>query len=200
MRAILKLKCGYNQNMKSIVEGGGTGDYVPTYNKNRQFQDLLSHKNDFLKNQEKKEGLKIIYSELEDFLDDQMPDFDEFMEVIGRLYINGFEIHDENMETYGWGIFLGPSIMDHSCQPTAEVSFTGNMLTVTSIKDVEDLSEVFISYCDSTHPTQIRQEKLYSDYFFMCACCKCSHSAHHGKSHSGQNNKNSPKKKNHKKK
>ena len=24
--------------------------------------------------------------------------------------------------------------MDHSCQPTAEVSFDGNMLTVTSIK------------------------------------------------------------------
>ena len=33
-----------------------------------------------------------------------------------RLYINGFEICDDNMSTYGWGVFLGPSLLDHSCR------------------------------------------------------------------------------------
>jgi hypothetical protein len=39
-----------------------------------------------------------------------MPDFATFLEVLGRLYINGFEICTERMETYGWGVYLGPRL------------------------------------------------------------------------------------------
>ncbi len=45
---------------------------------------------------------------MEDFLEDDMPDFATFLEVLGRLYINGFEICNDRMETYGWGVYLGP--------------------------------------------------------------------------------------------
>jgi hypothetical protein len=45
---------------------------------------------------------------VEVFLEDDMPDFATFLEVLGRLYINGFEICTERMETYGWGVYLGP--------------------------------------------------------------------------------------------
>ena len=37
-----------------------------------------------------------------------MPSFDTFFEILGRLYINGFEIYDSEMDTYGWGVYLGP--------------------------------------------------------------------------------------------
>ena len=35
---------------------------------------------------------KIVYDEVEEFLLEKMPSMDQFMEVLGRLYINGFEI------------------------------------------------------------------------------------------------------------
>ena len=53
--------------------------------------------------------LKELYYETEEFLLDKMPSFDTFIEILGRLYVNGFEIYSlETMETYGWGVFLGP--------------------------------------------------------------------------------------------
>ena len=72
---------------------------------------------------------QIVYEETEEFLGPAMPSFDIFVEVLGRyfqdiykaknagrLYINGFEICDDKMSTYGWGVFLGPSVLDHSCR------------------------------------------------------------------------------------
>ena len=53
-------------------------------------------------------SMKIVYDEVEEFFLDKMPTLDQFMEVLGRLYINGFEICDESMDSYGWGVYLGP--------------------------------------------------------------------------------------------
>ena len=55
-----------------------------------------------------KSFIKVVYDEVEEFLLDKMPCLDQFMEVLGRLYINGFEICDEAMVSYGWGVYLGP--------------------------------------------------------------------------------------------
>ena len=42
--------------------------------------------------------------------------FELFLEIYGRLVINGFEITDDvTKDTIGWGIYLLPSIIDHSC-------------------------------------------------------------------------------------
>ena len=49
-----------------------------------------------------------MYDEVEEYLLDETPKLDDFIEVLGRLYINGFEICDEKMDTYGWGVYLGP--------------------------------------------------------------------------------------------
>jgi len=99
------------------------------------------------------------------------------MEVAGRIYINGFSLFDEEMENYGWGLYLGPSILDHSCTPNAMVTFNGNILTVTAMKDLDNLNQVKISYTDSTASVKERREKLLTNYFFMCNCSKCRHGA-----------------------
>eukprot|EP00092_Neocalanus_flemingeri_P092733 GFUD01117774.1.p1 GENE.GFUD01117774.1~~GFUD01117774.1.p1 ORF type:complete len:232 (+),score=61.38 GFUD01117774.1:112-807(+) len=163
-----------------LVKGGGDGDAVPTRDGLRRFSDLLSHKKDFLKSTEKTENVKIVYDEVEEFLLDDMPSLDQFMEVLGRLYINGFEICDRQMETYGWGVYLGPSILDHSCQPNCMVSFHGNSLSVTAASHISLLEEAFISYLNPSLPANIRQSKLYNNYFFKCICTKCVHS-HRGR-------------------
>jgi len=159
-----------------LVEGGGEGDVVPSREGLRRFSDLLSHKQDFLKNKEKTEDIKIVYDEVEEFLLDKMPSLDQFMEVLGRLYINGFEICDEAMVSYGWGVYLGPSILDHSCQPNCMVSFHGCNLTVTAATNISGLDSAFISYLDPSLPVTTRQNKLFNNYFFRCLCSKCVHS------------------------
>jgi len=182
VRAILKLQAQPHPRSvnaeESLLEGGGEGDSVPGFTEKRRFCHLLSHKSDFLADNQRREDLQLVYSEVEQYLGEQdTPPFQTFVEILGRLYINGFEICDERMNSYGWGVFLGPSIMDHSCQPSATVSFKGNRLTVTCARPADDLSEVFISYCDTKLPTHLRREKLLRNYFFKCICSKCVHSA-----------------------
>lgn len=60
---------------------------------------------------------------------------DEFMETFivnyGKFVINGFEITCPlTQETLGWAIYLEISVVDHSCDPNAKVSFQGNTLTL----------------------------------------------------------------------
>ncbi|XP_023323148.1 histone-lysine N-methyltransferase SMYD3 isoform X2 [Eurytemora carolleeae] len=164
IRAILKLQKEQCSNVSLLK--GGPGDEVPTQPNRRKFSDLLSHKENFLENEERRQDIILVYNEVEDFLGSLVPSFDEFVEILGRLYINGFEICTDKMETYGWGVYLGPSIMDHSCQPSACVSFSGYRLTVTCLRHVTSLTDLFISYCDTSLPTKLRREKLKRNYFF----------------------------------
>jgi len=177
IRAILKLADGLSRRQDScLLEGGGEGDKVPSLEKRRKFIHLLSHKQAFLSDPERKENIQLVYTEVEEYLGPVTPSFDDFVEVLGRLYINGFEICDDKMISYGWGVYLGPSIMDHSCQPTAAVSFSGRRLTVTALRTLDSLDDLYISYCDPNLPTNVRRAKLEENYFFQCGCSKCTHS------------------------
>ena len=95
-------------DVRDLLEAGGEGDEVPGREDLRKFSELLSHKEDFLKSKQKTEDIRLLYDETEEFLGQDTPSFNTFMEVLGRLYINGFEICDSEMETYGWGVYLGP--------------------------------------------------------------------------------------------
>ena len=152
---------------------GGAGDAVPGITELRTFQHLLSHKDQFLASKQKTEDIKVVYEEVQEFLLDETPKFDEFVEVLGRLYINGFEICDDKMESYGWGVYLGPSVLDHSCQPSCTVRFQGRRLTVTAVKALSGLDQATISYLDPSLPQPVRQAKLRDNYYFQCACPKC---------------------------
>merc|ERR1712051_1077184 len=96
-----------------LLDAGGDGDQVPGREDLRRFSELLSHTQDFLRSKQKTEDMKLLYDETEEFLGPDIPPFNTFIEVLGRLYINGFEICDSDMETYGWGVFLGPRYLKY---------------------------------------------------------------------------------------
>ena len=106
VRAVTKLRRTAGE--AGLLAGGGPGDPVPGSEELRTFGHLLSHKEDFLGNKQKLEAIRLLYDETEEFLQELMPSFDTFVEILGRLYINGFEICDSQMVTYGWGVYLGP--------------------------------------------------------------------------------------------
>jgi len=175
VRAVRKL-LRTGGRLESLCEGGGEGDRLPGRTKMRTFKDLMSWKEAFLKSEQRKEDIQIVFDETEEFLGEETPTFDQFMEVLGRLYINGFEICDKDMNTYGWGVYLGPSILDHSCQPNSTVSFSGCLLSVQTVVAIPRLEDAFISYLDPSLPGPVRRSKMETNYFFTCECVKCKHS------------------------
>lgn len=40
------------------------------------------------------------------------------------------------MQTLGTGIYLGASILDHSCEPNAVATFNGITLNIRALKDI----------------------------------------------------------------
>ena len=63
---------------------------------------------------------------LEDFFgtNTQVPEFEELLEIYGRINTNAFHI-SHNIENIAIGIYLGPSVLDHSCSPNAIITFQG---------------------------------------------------------------------------
>jgi len=71
------------------------------------------------------------------FLDETLiPNIAELMGIYGRICTNSFNILDLNMNTIGVGIYLGASVMDHSCKPNAVVVFEGTTIIVRTLMDL----------------------------------------------------------------
>ena len=71
------------------------------------------------------------------------------------------------------GLYLGYSSLDHSCAPNAVWFNVGKEMVVRAIEDVENLSEIRISYFDAYEKTYERRKYLREKYFFYCKCVRC---------------------------
>lgn len=54
--------------------------------------------------------------------------------------VNGFNILDPEMTSLGTGIYLGVSIIDHSCEPTAVAVFSGTTIVIRSLVDIPEFN------------------------------------------------------------
>ena len=156
----------------------------------RYFQDLLSHKEDMFSDDKMVHAIQGIHRITQSYIGvDQVPDLDDFGEIYGRLAINGFEICDEFGNNKAWGIYLGASVIDHSCCPNAHVVFEGKHIFVRALQDFDNHkcsqpdckfqthldmgAEVKISYIDVMDHTLMRRKKLLEQYYFTCQCQRC---------------------------
>ena len=60
------------------------------------------------------------YSLLKGTLKDNLPTRSEVLEIYGKIIVNGLKILDGNMTNVGHGLYIGTSILDHSCTPNAQ--------------------------------------------------------------------------------
>ncbi|XP_059099232.1 uncharacterized protein LOC131893268 [Tigriopus californicus] len=167
VKLILKLdrnkECGVDN---AEVYSGGT----------RSFEDLMSHKEHLSQEGENFTLIQKFHRVMSGLLGPKAPNFETFLEIYGRLIINGFEICDGNQSIKGWGLYLAPSILDHSCAPNATVSFLGRTIFVRTLVDMESplkWNEVRISYIDLMETSEMRQKKLLEQYQFHCDCPRC---------------------------
>lgn len=92
-----------------------------------------------------------------------------------QMLVNAFNILDTDLNSIGTGIYLGVSILDHSCQPNAVATFEGITINVRATMDLpkHDFSKIFISYLDLMNTADHRQRELQQNYFFLCECVRC---------------------------
>lgn len=91
------------------------------------------------------------------------------------MCVNSFNVCNQELQSLGTGIYLGASIIDHSCQPNALALFEGTTLAIRILQEmpVLDWSKVRISYIDVMASTEERQRQLLETYYFLCDCPKC---------------------------
>lgn len=65
--------------------------------------------------------------------------------------------------------------MMHSCTPNAAVHFDVPTFSshLRALRDIKKGEEIFVSYCDISETTAVRQEKL-APYGFVCKCARCT--------------------------
>lgn len=55
------------------------------------------------------------------------------------MCVNSFNISDEELRSLGTGIYLGASILDHSCEPNAVAIFQGTLLNIRTTEALPNL-------------------------------------------------------------
>lgn len=91
------------------------------------------------------------------------------------MCINSFSILNGEMQTIGTGVYLAPSIVDHSCAPNAVVTFDGFKLRLRLIQELPtlDWNSVRISYIELMSSNHDRRKELKDRYYFDCDCRRC---------------------------
>ncbi|EZA50042.1 histone-lysine N-methyltransferase SMYD3 isoform X2 [Ooceraea biroi] len=156
----------------------GGADEVGYYTEtnSRKFKDLMSHYSDIKNDAKRLEHFTMLYGVLLEFLSDTlMPNVAELMGIYGRICTNSFNILDVNMNTIGVGIYLGASVIDHSCKPNAVAVFEGTTIMIRTLTDLPSLdwSQIRISYVDLLSSNEDRREELHGSYYFWCDCERC---------------------------
>ncbi|XP_058816453.1 histone-lysine N-methyltransferase SMYD3 [Topomyia yanbarensis] len=158
------------------------GDFVKGFYTSkfyRRFGDLMTHENDIREDEKRMEHFQSLVVVLQSLIDEAaIPSNVELLQIFGKMCINSFNILDDEMNSIGTGMYLGASVMDHSCRPNAVVTFDGINIHVRLLEDYHgagemDISKIFISYIDLMDPTDVRRGRLRSQYYFECECDRC---------------------------
>lgn len=85
----------------------------------------------------------------------------------------------------GSAIYLLASMLNHSCQPSLDVTFPRNdaTLALVAARDVAAGEQLTVSYIDAGQGVAARREALRWAYGFVCACPRCVEEAGEGTAH-----------------
>ena len=138
----------------------------------RTFNSLLSHANKHMDNPRLVIECQRIVSALS--LEDPSVTLELFVNYFGTLQTNAFSILDEHeSERIGTGVYIEPSVFNHSCKPTAFYWIHGTEMQVRAFGPIPHGEEPCISYIASHMDREERRKVLLERYNFECHCSKC---------------------------
>ncbi|XP_046437813.1 histone-lysine N-methyltransferase SMYD3-like [Daphnia pulex] len=164
-RLILKLQRGGDMEAEHVT---------PIWS--RKFKDLLSHRKEIKEDTKRMEYFMTICGVLNEYLSNEIfPNSVELLGIYGRMCINSFNILNGEMQAIGTGIYLAPSILDHSCSPNAVATFDGFKLRIQLTQELPKLEwdSIRISYIDLMNSKSHRKKELKDRYYFDCDCPRC---------------------------
>ncbi|XP_050506253.1 histone-lysine N-methyltransferase SMYD3 isoform X1 [Diabrotica virgifera virgifera] len=162
--------------IKVLEKGGHNTKSYYTDIRFRTFKDLMSHYPNLKNDSTRMEHFSSLYAVLYEFFrGESLPNSAELMGMYGRICINSYSICNQELQSLGTGLYLAASVADHSCHPTAVVTFEGTTLIMRALKSFPNLdwSKIYISYIDVMATKKERLQELEQAYYFLCRCVKC---------------------------
>ncbi|XP_054165109.1 histone-lysine N-methyltransferase SMYD3-like [Oppia nitens] len=142
----------------------------------RCFADLMSHREDILQELFKVIAIKDIHFRISS-CGVELP-LNDLIDMFCKFAINYFEtVAVDNVRqsrhTCGAGLFIGASILDHSCANNVYVHSVGNRLQIKASHAIAAGDELTTCYVNCLLPTVTRRMQLKSRYYFDCHCRRC---------------------------
>lgn len=184
--AVLKSRKGFSSEQRTLARFLITA-YNLALQDSKAFAELLEL--------EGKEQEEAIVKELHEFVADVCSEFDALplevsLEMTGGLLArdacNAFGLMapskpGEERKVRGYAIFAQASMFNHDCLPNAcrfeylDRDGDGNTeVIVRALHEIEEGSEVCLSYFPVDYPYGDRQERLQDEYGFWCKCARCN--------------------------
>lgn len=183
-----KMECTYLKNVSPLVPESiprlmgriigrlqSIGDKEPAFN-GRLFASLQTHATDVENDEDKLSGYIAIAHVIKNYLIlSNNPPSNQIFEIFCKVLINAFVVTDACLREIGLAVYLGFSVLDHSCNPDAVIIFHGAKAILRSLKkDITVYSDKLrIPYCDVLDPGPTRRESLQKIYYFVCNCEFC---------------------------
>ena len=116
------------------------------------------------------------YSSLIKLIPESLPPYESFVSLFRKVFLNSYSIFGEYDQTLGLSLYLDQVITNHSCCPNAEVSFTKNILRITSKTHTRSKyrETQTIAFCDRTQKHSERKELITKMFGFTCTCQICT--------------------------
>lgn len=160
--------------IRKLQRGGDTEEEI-IGNLRRTFASLMSHAQEIKTDEEREKIYNVTSFVLSEYLEpNELPSSEIVLEIVGKIFINTITIIDE-LAQVALGIYLGPSALNHSCQPNVAVVFNGPILSLRSLEDIPsfNVSKLFINYIDLMNTTRKRRKLLQDQFYFWCECPAC---------------------------
>jgi SET and MYND domain-containing protein len=93
--------------------------------------------------------------------------------ILCKALCNTFTIHRADLDAIGAGLYLGPSLLNHSCLPNCVAVFNGPTLMIRAIRPIPAGEQLLISYLDLLDGLEQRRRTLRRTYSFQCECERC---------------------------
>ena len=154
----------------------GEGVYQLPNGTVRRFENLIDHK---YQNFKGKEVVIFFHSPWCQNWFGKGVAFEFLMTIFGKITINSHGIFSPSLELIGDGLYIGASVLDHSCAPNSIYVTNGKTISVRAIENIESFSDVRISYVQkyplfrSQETAENRKKELKDHYHFDCNCRLC---------------------------
>lgn len=165
IRTLIKLKKGGSEEYEELPDGT-----------NRYFSTLMTHENDISKDKVRMDAFSLYFKMVQMCFGEDAYNAVDVFKVFCRLLINSVGMYSCMDGSFGTGLYLAISAIDHSCQPNVNLVFTGRTAKVSAMEPMSEpvMQKLRISYyCEMFKSWKERQEFLVKQYYFICDCSYC---------------------------